>query len=59
VARRPHRDGHADGLLERSGGPDLERLFADDQVIPDLELRAPKGNDLRARDVADRQLRVT
>ena len=40
VARRPHRDRDVHGGLARAGGADLQRLLADDQVVPRAPARA-------------------
>ena len=58
MAWRAHRDRDLHGLLARTGGADLERLLADDEVVADLELIAPNGHDFRARDVARGQVGI-
>ena len=45
VARRAHRHGHCDRFLVRPGGPDLERLLADDAIGTDLERVAADRDD--------------
>ena len=57
-AGRPHRDRDRDRLLARTGGPDLERLLADDAVAAELERRAADGDDPGRRDVAGRGRRL-
>src|SRR4029079_11205640 len=42
-ARGPHRDRDGPRILARSGGPDLERLLADDPVAAKFERRAADG----------------
>ena len=58
VAGRPHRDRDRDRVLARAGGPDLERLLADDAVVADLERLAADRHDPAARHVPDGRDRV-
>jgi hypothetical protein len=49
--RGSHRDSHRDGVLARSGGPDLEWLLAHDPVCADFEGVAADGHDPGSRHV--------
>ena len=46
------------GDLARPAGPDLERLLAGHDVVPDLELDAPDRHHLRAREMARGQVGI-